>query len=335
MLSIDINHPDVEEFATIKSDLTKVTGANISIRLNQEFMKAVENNEDYILRFPCNSEFQDNFSDLEYNKLYPIGKAFVKKIKAKELWNTIVEQARNNAEPGLLFWDNVLDYSPDGVYPSFSAICTNPCGEIPMGKYDSCRLMCLNLFSFVTNPFTDKAEIDYEKLYKVAYEQQRLADDLVDLEIEYIDKIISKIESDNEPQHIKQVEINLWTKIQETAKKGRRTGCGITALADMLAALGVKYDSDKGLEITDKVMKTKMEAELDCTIDLAILRGPFKGWDKNMESSIDDRPGWKDRWGSNSFYQLLYKEFPEHMERMYRFDRRNVSWSTVNGGFIK
>ena len=351
MLSVDINHPDSLSFIKAKADLTKVTGANISVKMSNAFMKAVENDEDYLLNFPCDTLSCDIIYSSEavdeqhiYNKLYTnihtnTGKAvYTKKIKAKEYFDEIVKQARNNAEPGIMFWDNVLNYSPDGVYPQYQPISSNPCGEQFLQAYDSCRLMCMNLFSFVDNPFTNEASIDYKKLYSVAYEQQRLADDLVDLEIEYIDRIIAKINNDEEPQHIKQVEIDLWKKIQDTAKKGRRTGCGITALADMLAALGLKYDSDEALEVTETVMKTKMEAELDCTIDLSKLRGSFDGWDINKEY-----PNLKITQGkihkdlkeidlsnfSNNFYEFLLFNFSDQANRMQKYGRRNVSFSTI------
>lgn len=330
MLSIDINHPDVEKFATIKSDKTKVTGANISIRLNREFMQAVKEDKDYILRWPC--DFEVDIEDEEflekrnYKTLYNFRDGYIKKIKAKELWNTIVEQAKDNAEPGLMFWDNMLDNSPDAVYPEFIPISSNPCGEQFLQAYDSCRLMCLNLFSVVDNPFTDKAEINFDRLYKLSYEQQRLMDNLVDLEIEHIERIIEKIESDSEPDEIKQTELNLWKNIRNTAKAGRRTGSGITALADMLAAIGLKYDSDEALKVVGKVMHTKMEAELDCTIDLAILRGSFKGWDVNLEMNAD---GAAIKNYGNNFYKLIREEFPNQATRMQKFGRRNISWSTI------
>lgn len=331
MLSIDINHPDVEQFATVKSDLTKVTGANISIRLNKEFIKAVENDEDYILRFPCDLDQslinKYSIENYEYNKLEKINRGYIKRIKARELWNTIITQARNNAEPGLMFWDNVLNNSPDGVYEQYKPVSSNPCGEQFLQGGDSCRLMCMNLFSFVNNPFTDNAEIDYKKLYEVSYEQQRLMDDLVDLEIESIEKIIQKIRSDSEPYIIKERELNLWTDVKKQAINGRRTGSGITALADMLAAIGVKYDSDKGLEITDKVMKTKMEAELDCSIDLAILRGGFSGHDVNKEFAIS-QTGTLD-YGFNKFYNFILENFPDQAYRMSKYKRRNISFSTI------
>jgi len=331
MLSVDINHPDSLSFVKAKEDLTKVTGANISVKLNAEFMKAVENDEDYMLRFPCdkvNAWIKNGYS---YNKLCPTTfsdgtEGYVKRIKAKKYFDEIIKQAHKNAEPGLMFWDNILNYSPDSVYEQYKPITSNPCGEQFLQAYDSCRLMCMNLFSFVDNPFTSEAYINYKNLYEVSYEQQRLADDLVDLEIEYIDRIIAKINNDEEPQYIKQVEIDLWKKIQDTAKKGRRTGCGITALADMLAALGLKYDSDEALEITDKVMKTKMEAELDCTIDLSILRGNFDGWDVKKETATFPDLGANPQ---NKFYDFIRSNFLFQYKKMNKHGRRNVSWSTI------
>ena len=332
MLSIDINHPDVMEFIKIKRDGTSVTGANVSIKLNNEFMKAVENDEDYILRFPCDMKFTEGVLPIieNYNELVNLSPtSYLKKVNAKEYWDEIIKSARNYAEPGLMYWDNVLDNDPAGVYEQYKPISSNPCGEQFLQAYDSCRLMAMNLFSFVINPFTDKAEIDYKKLYEVSYEQQRLADDLVDLEIEYIDRIINKIKADKEPLATKVVELALWEKIQSTAKEGRRTGCGITALADMLAALGLKYDSDEALRITDLVMKTKMEAELDCNIDLAILRGRFEGCNSGLEFGFKMDNYGKASYGKNKFYQMLLDEFPEKVERMCKYGRRSVSWSTI------
>lgn len=185
----------------------------------------------------------------------------------------------------------------------------------------------MNLFSFVDEPFTDNAKIDYKKLYEVSYEQQRLMDDLVDLEIESIDKIIQKIKSDPEPYNIKERELDLWENVKKQAINGRRTGSGITGLADMLAALGVKYDSDEALEIIDEVMKTKMEGELDCTIDLSILRGSFENQDVNKEFAIS-QIGTLD-YGFNNWYDFVLKQFPEQAYRMAKYKRRNISFSTI------
>lgn len=333
MLSIDVRHPDVAEFVTIKNDRTKVTGANISVSLRDDFMKAVKNDEDYILRYPIDAELseKEDLDRLEYGKLkqtlYHSTKtddlefAWIKKVKAKEMYDLIIENAWDNAEPGQIFIDRHWDYSPDGVYPQYRGITTNPCGEIFMQAYDACRLMALNLYSFVKNPFTKHAEIDYKLLYEVSYEQQRLADNLVDLELEKIDRILIKIKKDTESIEARRSEIELWEKIRKVASSGRRTGCGFTGLGDMIAALGVDYDSEKGMECIDKVMKTKMEGELDCTIDLATLRGSFDGYNHETE--------YVDGVGQNAFYKFLKKNYKAQYKRMITVGRRNISWSTV------
>jgi ribonucleoside-diphosphate reductase alpha chain len=253
----------------------------------------------------------------------------VRKIKAKELYDSIVENAWDNAEPGQMFIDRHWDYSPDGAYEQYRGVTTNPCGEIFMQPYDACRLMAINLLSFVENPYTDEAYIDWVKLYEVAYEQQRLADDLVDLELEHISRILAKIHSDEESDEVKRTEIELWEKVYDVASAGRRTGCGFTALGDMLAAMDIAYDSQQGCDLIEKVMRTKMGAELDCTIDLAILRGAFKGWDVHNEF-LDlgtDTPALSK--GLNSFYDMMLNDFTDQSLRMAKYGRRNISWSTV------
>ena len=658
MLSIDINHPDVLEFIKIKRDLSQVTGANISIKLNKEFMEAVEKDEDYILRFPCETKWEDvalacphDFKGgkkdlLDYNELTStIDNVYVKKIKAREYWDEIIKSAHGVAEPGLMFWDNMIDYSPDGVYTDYQAVTTNPCfsfetkiltaygykeigslegqdvefinkdgqivqgtvfksgekatytltlsnkeiivttvdhrfmltdgsekqaqfitkedrlmpffkindslseyvkygfiqgdgctgrlesdahlglevnigkkdqdiaklfgvcegkcylggyneilkllgfnssplpertlpttfnswkkedklmflkglwsangsiiknhrisfkstchsliielqnvlkefeidsyyttnkakevkfsngtylckesydlnitkfdsvlkfaefigfvhdykkeslkelilikapkviskkstevkdvfdftlyddthwgviqgiiahncSEIGMQPYDACRLIAVNLFGFVDNPFTPEAKFDFEKFYKINYEAMRLSDDLIDLELEHIDRILRKIAEDPEPFEDKRTEFELWEKIKKTAASSRRTGLGFTALGDTLAALGLKYDSDKALEVIEQIMSKKMESELDCTIDLAILRGTFDGWDTFKEFEHWQQGG--DRYeGKNNFYKTLIEKFPIQTRRMIEYGRRNVSWSTV------
>jgi ribonucleoside-diphosphate reductase alpha chain len=332
MISIDINHPDVLEFIKVKRDLSQVTGANISIKLNKEFMKAVENDDDYILRFPCTiPNFKMSSDTLNYNELYEGTKGvYIKKIKAKEYWDEIIKSAHNVAEPGLMFWDNMVDYSPDGVYPQFKQITTNPCSEIGMQPYDACRLIAVNLYPLVDNPFTKKAKFDFDKFYKVNYEAMRLSDDLIDLEIEHIDRILAKLESDPESETIKWTEINLWHRVKETAMASRRTGLGFTALGDTLAVLGLKYDSYEALDFVEALMKKKMESELDCTIDLAILRGTFEGWDKDTEFILTpDGRGTSIIEGTNPFYEMLCENFNSQVNRMIYHGRRNVSWSTV------
>lgn len=334
MLLMSCEHPDIYKFVTKKKDRTKVTGANVSTQLTDEFMRAVESDSDFYCRFPIDAEmpFNIHLLNLPYNKLQEINsggedfvKIFVMRIKAKELYDLIVEMAWDNAEPGVAFMDNVKNYSPDGVYYQFLPIASNPCGEQWMQAYDACRLLAVNLFSFVNNPFTHQAELDIEKVYEVFYMQQRFADDIVDLEIEYVNRIIDKINADPEPYEIKRAEIELWMNIRDTAKASRRTGCGLTGLADMLAALNLKYDSDEAIKVIEKLMKKKMEAELDCTVDLAILRGTFEGYNRDLEW-VPAGEGIK---GGNDFYQMLGKEFPAQCARMYKYGRRNVSWSTI------
>jgi ribonucleoside-diphosphate reductase alpha chain len=195
-----------------------------------------------------------------------------------------------------------------------------------MQPYDACRLMCLNLFSFVMQPFTDDAELNYMELYKVSYEMQLMADDLVDLEIEAIERIIQKIKTDPQPEEVKSVELALWEQIKDVASSGRRTGNGFTGLGDMLAAIGIKYDSDRALEVTKFVMNTKFKAELDATIDMAEKYGSFKGWDKDSEFELIAS---NELVGKNSFYNFIAENFEEQANRMFTFGRRNVSWSTV------
>ena len=337
MISIDINHPDVMDFIKIKRDLSQVTGANISIKLNNEFMKAVENNEDYILRFPCDIksvDFENKIAKDNNNIIIDWNKCIFKQIKAKEYWDEIIKSAHNVAEPGLMFWDSMVDYSPDGIYPQFKQVTTNPCSEIGMQPYDACRLIAVNLFSFVKNPFTKDAYFDFEEFYKVNYEAMRLSDNLIDLEIEHIDRIIDKIYNDPEIDDIKARELELWLKVKETAQASRRTGLGFTALGDTLAALGLKYDSDESLDIIEKIMSKKMESELDCTIDLAILRGTFQGWDSNQEYNINSQYDEYDIEhlnikGKNDFYTFIANKYPNQAEKMIKYGRRNVSWSTV------
>jgi len=341
MISMDINHPDILDFIKIKRDLTQVTGANISIKLNNEFMRAVENNKDYLLRFPCNLKIDSTIDisgdigevhlvDIAKNNNIDFKKVVIKKIKAREYWDEIIKSAHNVAEPGLMYWDAMINYSPDGVYEKYKAITTNPCSEIGMQAYDACRLIAVNLVSFVDNPFTENATFNYAKFYEVNYEAMRLGDNLVDLEIEHIDRILAKIDSDPESEELKHTERNLWTKIRETASSSRRTGIGFTALGDTLAALNLKYDSEEAIEQIECIMHVKMESELDCTIDLSILLEPFSGWDRDKEFSYQPttKKGIPQLRGKNDFYHFLATNY-EQAKRMYTFGRRNVSWSTV------
>ncbi len=300
MLTMDIKHPDIEDFITIKQDLTKITGANISIRLSDEFMNAVVNGTTFTLQWPIDSK------EPKYTKV----------IDAKDLWNKIITCAYNTAEPGLIFWDRQHHYSTSSVYPGFKNSSTNPCSEIAMQGGDSCRLIAVNLFSFVEAPFTKKAKFNFKKFYEVVYETQRLMDDLVDLELEAVEKILTKIEVDPEPDHIKYAEKETWKLLAETGRKGRRTGLGFTALADAIAALGIKIDTDEALSVVDEMMKTKMTAEFDSSIDMAITRGQFEVFNRNIEDTSE-------------FVQMMQNEFPDMYERMMENGRRNISISTV------
>ena len=300
MLTMDIAHPDIEEFITVKQDLKKVTGANISIRLSDEFMQAVEKDEDYTLRWPIDSKTP------KYTKV----------VKAKDLWNLIIKSAHNTAEPGLIFWDRQHYYSTSSMYPGFKNSSTNPCSEIAMQGGDSCRLIAINLYGFVEDPFTEKARFNSEKFYEVVYESQRLMDDLVDLELEAVDRILEKVYADAEPDFIKQTEIDIWKLLQETGKKGRRTGLGFTALADAIAALGIKFDTDEGLKAAEAMMRVKLTAEFDSSIDMAIERGSFEVFNRNIEDKSE-------------FVQMMKAEFPEVYSRMMEYGRRNISISTV------
>ena len=300
MLSMDIAHPYVEDFITIKQDLQKVTGANISIRLSDEFMNAVEANAEYTHRWPIESDTPK----------------FSKTVNAKELWDTIIECAHNTAEPGLIFWDRQHWYSTSSVYPGYKNTSTNPCSEIAMQGGDSCRLIALNLFNFVENPFTKDAKFKMDDFYKAAYEGQRLMDDLVDLETEAIGRILAKVDGDDEPENIKQVERETWELLLKTGKEGRRTGLGFTALADMVAALGMSIDSDEAIAMVESMMKEKCRAEFDSSIDMSLSRGSFVGFDAKIEKTSE-------------FVQMLEVELPEVYERMMKFGRRNISISTV------
>lgn len=323
MIAISINHPDSLEFIKIKSDKTKVTGANISIMLTDEYMNAVSSNKDYFLRFPIDLDVSNiDINQFDFNKLYPLKDGgYVKKIKAKEYWDELISQARDNAEPGLMYWDRVLDYDPSAVYDYYKPIVSNPCGEQFLNANDSCRLMAYNLLSFVDEPYTKNATFNYKKWYEYVYEGTRLGDNLVDLEAEYIKRIIDKIESDPEPIEIKQDELNIWKKSYKKALDGRRVGMGITALGDTIAALGYRYGNQESLDIIDKIFKEKLRAELDSSIDMSITRGSFNYYDNTLEFENDK--------GLNSFYEMLTNEFPDETKRMMKFGRRNVNWNTV------
>jgi ribonucleoside-diphosphate reductase alpha chain len=300
MLTMDVGHPDIEEFISVKQDLTKVTGANISVRVSDAFMQAVTQDKSFTLKWPLNDP----------------NPQFSRKVNAKEIWGKIIQSAHHNAEPGIIFWDRQHHYSTSSVYPGFENQSTNPCSEIAMQGGDSCRLMAINLYSFVSNPFTSEARFDFEKFYQVTYEAQRLMDDLVDLELEQVKNILGKIERDPEDELIKGVERSTWQMLYDNGKKGRRTGLGFTALADVLAALRIKFDSDNAVEVIEHIMQEKARAEFDSSIDMALERGKFEGFDPEIEKTSE-------------FVQFLEQSLPEVYDRMMQHGRRNISISTV------
>lgn len=273
MQTISVNHPEIETFINIKRDLKKVTGANISIRLTDEFMEAVKSNSEYTLRWPVD--------------VNPSEAKVTKQIKAKDIWDQIIDSAWTSAEPGLLFWDTVKKNTPSDIYTTFghNSISTNPCGEIVLPAYDACRLLVLNLSSYVRNSFNKKASFDFKKFHEHAIIAQRLMDDVIDLEIECIDRIIAKIDSDPEPPEAKVVEVNLWNKIRAMNISGRRTGLGITALGDTLAALGITYGSKESIDMTRKIYRALAIGSHTSSCIMAKERGAFPIFDFKLEKT--------------------------------------------------
>ena len=316
MITISCEHPDVLDFIRKKQDLTKVTGANISVQLTNDFMEAVKSDSDFILHWPVDIHIRpEEYKDLEYGKLelfeIQCGKVYVRKIKARDYWNELIHCAWNSGEPGIMFHDIHINYSPEGEYEQYRGITTNPCGEIFMEAYDSCRLISMNLSSFVKNPFTSEAYFDYSEFENAVRLGLHISDDLVDAEIKCIDKIIDNIDSKSI------VELNLWKTIRETGRKGRRCGLGITALGDMVAMMGYKFDSPEAFEFIEKVMKSKFIQEVKTEIELAKDRGVFDGFDPKIEKTGPFSERLKENVGSE-----LWKEYTE-------IGRRNVSWSTI------
>lgn len=337
MLSIDVNHPDVLDFINIKQDLSRVTGANISVKTNAKFMQAVENDEDYILRYPIDLDITGaKLFKNPYNELIIFGEGYIKRVKAKQIWDALIECAHKSAEPGILFEDNHLEQDPASVYDEYKPVTCNPCGEIFMGPKDSCRLHAVNLYSLVRNPFTKKAFLDIDLAYSVFYEQVIVADNLVELELKSIDKILNKINPEwlldlNDMPSTwldKQTdEFKLWYEIKQTGANSRRIGNGFTALGDMFAALNIKYGDSKSKQGFADLMLIKLRAEIDAITDLAILRGTFKGYDVNKEYEII--PKQESIIGNNKFYQHILNVYPEGVKRMILYGRRNVSFSTI------
>ncbi|MBR5158548.1 MAG: adenosylcobalamin-dependent ribonucleoside-diphosphate reductase [Bacteroidaceae bacterium] len=302
MLSVSIKHPDSESFIDAKMESGKVTGANVSVKIDDEFMKAAIEGRKYLQTYPIDSK-------------KPIYK---KEIDASELWKKIVHNAWKSAEPGVLFWDTILRESVPDCYADlgFRTVSTNPCGEIPLCPYDSCRLLAINLYSYVKNPFTPKAKFDFDLFKKHVAIAQRIMDDIIDLEIEKIDMIQAKIASDPEDDETKYTEKRLWEKIMRKSTMGRRTGVGITAEGDMLAALGLRYGTDEATEFAEKVQRTLALAAYRSSVEMAKERGAFEIFD------------WK-REQKNPFILRLKEADPELYEDMKKYGRRNIACLTI------
>ena len=302
MLSVSIKHPDSEAFIDAKMTEGKGTGANVSVRVDDEFMRAAEADAEYEQKFPVDSE-------------HPY---VSKKINANALWRKIVHNAWKSAEPGVLFWDTITRESIPDCYADlgFKTISTNPCGEIPLCPYDSCRLIAVNLYSYVKNPFTAEAEFDFDLFRQHIRCAQRLMDDIIDLEMEKIDKIIAKIESDPETEEVKATELNLWKKIRNKTLAGRRTGLGTTAEGDMLAAMGFRYGTPKATAFSVSVHKTLALAAYWSSVEMAKERGAFSLYDAKREEA-------------NPYINRLKDADPSLYDEMIKYGRRNIACLTI------
>jgi ribonucleoside-diphosphate reductase alpha chain len=302
MLSISIKHPDSGKFIDAKLECGKVTGANVSVKITDEFMKAVEEKTVFRQQYPINSD----------------DPKFVNDIEAIQLWGKIIHNAWKSAEPGVLFWDTIIRESVPDCYADlgYATASTNPCGEIPLCPYDSCRLLAINLFSYVKNPFTKKAEFDFELYKEHVGLAQRMMDDIIDLELEKIDSILSKIDSDPEEDELKRVERNLWKNIRKKSEEGRRTGIGITAEGDMLAALRLRYGSDEATDFSVEVHKTLALETYKSSTYLARERGPFSIYDAEREKD-------------NPFILRMKEADPVMFNNMVKFGRRNIALLTI------
>ena len=302
MLSVSIKHPDSESFIDAKMTEGKVTGANVSVKIDDEFMQAVVNETPYKQQYPINSSEPTN----------------VKEINAAELWKKIIHNAWKSAEPGVLFWDTILKESVPDSYADrgFRTVSTNPCGEIPLCPYDSCRLLAINLYSYVVNPFTEEAYFDFDLFRRHVILAQRIMDDIIDLESEKIEKILEKIDADPESLEVKQSERHLWEKIQKKTLQGRRTGVGITAEGDMIAALGLRYGTEEATDFAEKVQKVLALAAYRSSVEMAKERGSFDIYDPKREEK-------------NPFINRLREADPELYDDMVKYGRRNIACLTI------
>ncbi len=302
MLSVLIKHPDSEQFIDAKMEQGKVTGANVSVKIDDEFMQAVEANTEYVHSYPT----------------YSKNPSFKKGSDARRIWNKIVHNAWKSAEPGILFWDTIINESVPDCYADlgYKTVSTNPCGEIPLCPYDSCRLLALNLYSYVNKPFTPEARFDFDLFKKHVQLGQRIMDDIIDLELEKIDGIIDKIDKDPECEEIKLIELNLWRNIRTKAQEGRRTGVGITAEGDMLAALGLKYGSEIAIDFSEEIHKTVTLEAYRSSVLMAKERGAFNIYDAKREKK-------------NPFINRIKEADPALYADMEKYGRRNIALLTI------
>ena len=302
MLTVSIKHPESEAFIDAKLTEGKITGANVSVRIDDEFMKAAIEGRQYTQNFPIDSD----------------SPSVTKSIEAAELWNKIIHNAWKSAEPGVLFWDTITRESVPDCYADlgFKTISTNPCGEIPLCPYDSCRLLAVNLYSYVINPFTDKAYFDFELFSEHIAAAQRIMDDIIDLEMEKIDAILAKIDADPETDEVKSTERNLWLKIKTKTLKGRRTGVGTTAEGDMLAALGLRYGTVEATDFSERVHKALALAAYGSSVNMAKERGAFEIYDAEREKN-------------NPYINRLREANPTLYEDMVKYGRRNIACLTI------
>ncbi|MGB4575930.1 MAG: adenosylcobalamin-dependent ribonucleoside-diphosphate reductase [Paludibacter sp.] len=302
MLSVSIKHPDSESFIDAKMESGKITGANVSVKIHDDFMESALSNKPYIQQYPTQSE----------NPWYK------KEVDANAIWKKIVHNAWQSAEPGVLFWDTIIRESVPDCYADlgYKTVSTNPCGEIPLCPYDSCRLLAINLYSYVQNPFTPQAYFDFDLFSKHVGLAQRIMDDIIDLEMEKIEKIMAKIESDPEDDDIKLTEFQLWEKIKEKTSQGRRTGVGTTGEGDMLAALGYRYGTDEATDFSEKVHKAVALAAYRSSINMARERGAFNIYDPKREEN-------------NPYIQRLREADPELYNDMVKYGRRNIACLTI------
>jgi ribonucleoside-diphosphate reductase alpha chain len=303
MITISVHHPQIRDYINIKRDRKKVTGANISIRLSDEFLTAVKKGEDLHLRFPVEKGADHVVEDW---------------VSATEIWDEIIDAAHDSAEPGLIFWDSVIRNSPADVYDAegYGTTSTNPCSELPLAPYDSCRLMLVNLISFVDDPFAESAAFDFEKFGECAVKAQRLMDDMIDLEVEQIDKILRKIKRDPEASSVKKIEKDLWETIRKKALNGRRTGLGVTAVGDTLAALGIRYGSEKSISVVEEIYKTLAISAYKSSCIMASERGAFPIHDHTKEAG---HPFLERIWNSCNLTKKMSKQS----------GRRNISILTT------